>query len=246
MNQLSQRLAILAILVAAPVAGEAATYSVTPVFVGAFTNDGTLTPIPGYSTFSSQAVVLQFDFVISVAGMGAPEAGYAGGYFTIKAFNLTNTTKPGWFPSPIPNVDTNGAVPGGIAPVVAANADRGAQDLANIYVGIASPLTTNPAVDPRYRFAQSGPLENYNAGSVFFDFDGGIFFGMAVGFSEVYAFYQDGALQRYVAATDGDAIRPLAYVFQPLEFEFPRSLTPEPAAAVLVAIGMVCAAVRRA
>jgi hypothetical protein len=231
MNPLSQRLAILAILVAAPVAGEAAKYTATPVFAGAFTSDGTFTPIPNYG--GRVPAILQFDFLISVSDFAPDQYGFANGVFTITPHRyLSNTSAPGWNPSPVnPTVDTNGATPGGLAPLLADNADLAAQDLKDILIGVATPLTTNPAVDPRFRFGR-GTTANFNVGSAYFDYNGGFIFGdyVTARFTQASALYRDGTTNRYIGIVD--------YVYVPT--------VPEPATCLMAAIGMVCAAVRRA
>jgi hypothetical protein len=231
MNPLSQRLAILAILVVAPVAGEAATYTVTPAFAGAFTNDGTFTPIPGYNIYTRQPAILQFDFLVSTSGFAADQYGFANGVFTITIPPyLTNTSAPGWNPGVIPNVDSNGAVPGGVVPLLADNADLAAQDLKDILIGVATPLTTNPAVDPRFQFGR-GTTENFNVGSVYFDYNGGIVGEfVSARFTQASALYRDGTTNRYIGIVD--------YVYVPT--------VPEPAMCLMAAMAMVCAAVRRA
>lgn len=232
MNPLSQRLAILAILVAAPVARGSATYTVTPVFAGAFTNDGTFTPIPGYELFNiRRPAILQFDFLVSTGDFAADQYGFANGVFTITPHRyLTNTSVPGWNPSPIPNVDSNGARPGGVVPLLADNADLAAQDLKDILIGVAIPLTTDPAVDPRFRFGQ-GTTANFNVGSAYFDYNGGFIFDnyVTARFTQASALYRDGTTNRYIGIVD--------YVYVPT--------VPEPATCLMAAIGMVCAAVRR-
>jgi hypothetical protein len=234
MNPLSQRLAILAILAVAPVAGEAATYSVTPVFAGAFTNDGTFTPIPNYDYGSRQPAILQFDFLVSTSGFAADQYGFANGVFTITPRPIvTNTSVPGWNPSHIPNVDSNGALPGGVVPLLADNADLAAQDLKDILIGVATPLTTNPAVDPRFRFGQ-GITANFNVGSAYFDYNGGyVGFGgefVTARFTQASALYLDGTTNRYIGIVD--------YVYEPPVY-------PEPTTCLMAAIGMVCTALRR-
>jgi hypothetical protein len=233
MTPLSQRLAILAILVAAPVAGEAATYTVTPTFVGAFTNDGTFTPIPDYEIFNTRRpAILQFDFLVSAGDFAADQYGFANGVFTITPHpHLTNTSAPGWNPSPIPNVDSNGATPGGVVPLLADNADLAAQDLKDILIGVATPLTTNPAVDPRFRFGR-GTTANFNVGSAYFDYNGGFIFGdyVTARFTQASALYRDGTTNRYIGIVD--------YVYVPPVY-------PEPTTCLMAAIGMVCAAMRR-
>jgi hypothetical protein len=237
MNHFSQRLAILAILVAAPVTGEAATYSVTPVFVGAFTNDGTFTPIQGWSPWgSSGPVVVQYDFLVNVSGFAADQLGFANGVFTITPHLMTNTSAPGWNPSAIPNVDSNGATPGGIVPLLSDNADLADQDLKDILIGVATPLTTNPAVDPRFRFGR-GTTANFNAGTAYLDLPYGpaFGFGIEVQFTQVSALYQDGAANRYIGLVDAGASLPVASI---------RFYPPEPASGMLLAIGAVVAATR--
>lgn len=234
MNHFSLRLAVLAILVAAPVAGEAATYTVTPAYAGAFTNDGTFTPIPGYEVGSRLPAILQFDFLVSTSGFAADQYGFANGVFTITPRPIvTNTSAPGWNPSRIsriPSVDSNGARPGGVVPLLADNADLAAQDLKDILIGVATPLTTDPAVDPRFQFGR-GHFANFNVGSAYFDYNGGyVGFGgeyVTATFTQASALYRDGTTNRYIGIVD--------YVY----------VVPEPATCLMAAIGVVCAAVRR-
>jgi hypothetical protein len=238
MNHFSQRLAILAILVAAPVAGEAATYTVTPVFAGAFTNDGTLTPIPNYNYgffFSMAPAIWQFDFLVSATGFAADQFGYANGVFTITPeLGITTSSMPGWNPSAIPNVDSNGATPGGVVPLLSDNSDFAAQDLKDILIGVATPLTSNPAVDPRFRFGQ-GTTANINVGSVLFDYRGG-FYRFRAGFTQVSALYRDGSTNQYIGIVDALATRPVAVI---------TNILPEPATGAFAVIAILGAAVLR-
>jgi hypothetical protein len=232
MSHFCRRLAILAILVAAPVAGEAATYRVAPTFVGALDFD--FQPIPGYDVYSRQPAILQFDFLIYTGDFAADQYGFANGVFTISTRGLSNTTLPGWYPSPIPNVDSNGAAPGGRVPLLSDNADLAAQDLKDILIGVATPLTTNPAVDPRFRFGQ-GTAPYFNAGSVFFDYQGGLFVVWS-GFTQASAIYRDGAGNRYIGLVDPLATRSVA---------LRANMLPEPATAAFVVMAILGAAVRR-
>jgi hypothetical protein len=228
-------LAILTALAAAPLTAFAAKYTVTPTFVGAFTNDGSFTPIPGRSLYSFLPAILQFDFIVSTSDFAADQYGFANGVFTIETSGLTNTSAPGWNPSPIPNVDSNGATPGGVVPLLSDNADLAAQDLKDILIGVATPLTTNPAVDPRYQFGR-GTTANYNAGTAYFDYQGGLFW-MTTAFTQASALYRDGLTNRYIGLVDADALLPVATILT----------IPEPSTGVLMALALAgVAACRRA
>jgi hypothetical protein len=210
------------LLTMSPLAASAATYTVTPVFVQAFTADGVFDPIPNYNFFSGVPAVLQFDFLVSASGFAADQYGFANGVFTITTpSNLTNTSVPGWNASVTPNVDSNGAVPGGVVPLLSDNLDLAAQDLKDILIAVATPLTTNPAVDPRFRFGQ-GTTANYNAGTVYFDYSG-VFIGQGVTakFTQASALYRDGATNRYIGLVD------------------PSFNVPEPTAALLAGLGLI-------
>jgi hypothetical protein len=213
----------------------AATYSVTPVFIGAYTTDGSFTPIADYSLSSGVPAVLEFDMAINTGGFDAPALGFANGVFTIGlSSGLSNTSAPNWNASPIPQVDSNGATPGGLVPLLADNADLAAQDLKDILLGVATPLTSNPAVDPRFQFGR-GTTANYNAGKVYIDYAGGLQ-TLTAGFTQVSALLQDGAAARYIGVLDANGNMPLATQVIGL---------PEPTTCVLAGLALVGVAARR-
>lgn len=212
-----------------PLAASAAIYTVTPVFVGAL-SPTTFELIPGYDPLNGyqRPAILQFDFRVSVGNFAADQYGFANGVFTITPHPyLTNTTVPGWNPDVIPNVDSNGSTPGGIVPLLSDNADLAAQDLKDILIAVATPLTTNPAVDPRFRFGQ-GARANFRVGTAFFDYSGqgfvledyGVEFVIAK-FTQASALYRDGTTNRYIGVVD------------------PFFNVPEPTAAMLAVLGMI-------
>jgi hypothetical protein len=213
----------------------AATYSVAPAFVGAFSTDGSFTPIAGYELNSGIPAILQFDMIVNTSGFDAPALGFANGVFTIGlSSGLSNTSAGGWNPSPIPNVDSNGATPGGVVPLLSDNADLAAQDLKDILLGVATPLTTNPNVDPRFKFGQ-GTTANYNAGTVYIDYAGGAQ-ELTAGFTQVSALFQDGAAARYIGTLDANGNMPL----------FVQAIgVPEPTTCVLAGLALVGAAAHR-
>jgi hypothetical protein len=218
----SLRLAILVGAVMAPLASSAAVYTVSPVFVQAFTADGVFDPIPGYDLSSGIPAVLQYDFLVSADGFAPNQYGFANGVFTIYlSGNLSNTSAPGWNAASTYPVDTNGAFPGGNLPLLSDNMDLAAQDLKDILIGVAFPLTTNPAVDPRFQFGR-GPFANFNVGSVYLDYTGGIA-EVTAQFTQASALYRDGSTNRYIGLVD-----PLFGVY-----------VPEPTAAMLAVLGMI-------
>jgi hypothetical protein len=231
----------LAIALTLTAAGQsfAATYSVAPSFVGAFSTDGTFTPIAGYELTSGTPAILQFDMIVNTSGFVAPQQGFANGVFSVElGAGLSNTSAPGWNPSPIPNVDSNGATPGGTVPLLSDNADLAAQDLKDILLGVATPLTTNPAVDPRFKFG-NGTTANYNAGTIYVDYAGGTSkTSLTAGFTQVSALLQDGALARYIGVVDANASTPLASV------DIGPAI-PEPTTCILAGLALVGAAARR-
>jgi hypothetical protein len=212
------------LLTMSPLTSSAAVYTVTPVFVQAFTADGAFDPIPGYDLFSGIPAVLQYDFLVSADGFAPNQYGFANGVFTINLIgNLSSTSAPGWNPSFTPNVDTNGAAPGGLAPLLRDNMDLAAQDLKDILIGVAFPLTTNPAVDPRFQFGR-GPFANYNVGTTYIDYAGGGPASLTAQFTQASALYRDGTTNRYIGVVD-----PLFGVYY----------VPEPTAAMLAVLGMI-------
>jgi hypothetical protein len=211
------------LLTMSPLTSSAAVYTVTPVFVQAFTADGAFDPIPGYDLFSGIPAVLQYDFLVSADGFAPNQYGFANGVFTISmGGNLSNTLAPGWNQSFPTVVDTNGAAPGGLAPLLRDNMDLAAQDLKDILIGVAFPLTTNPAIDPRFQFGR-GPFANYNVGTTYIDYAGGPA-SLTAEFTQASALYRDGATNRYIGLVD-----PLFGVYY----------VPEPTAAMLAVLGMI-------
>lgn len=214
----------------------AATYSVQPVFVGAF--NAAFEPIAGYDIGNTGNVpaVLQFDMIVNTSDFVLPQRGFANGVFSVNlGSGLSNTSAAGWNPSPIPNVDSNGATPGGVVPLLSDNADLAAQDLKDILLGVATPLTTNPAVDPRFNFGR-GTTANYNAGTVYIDYAGGTT-SFTAAFTQVSALFQDGTLARYIGTVDPNGSLPVATV--------DIVGIPEPTTCVLAGLALVGVAARR-
>lgn len=227
----------LAIALTLTAAGQslAATYSVVPQFAGAL--NAAFEPIAGYELGSGVPAILQFDLIVNTSDFALPQRGFANGVFTITLGDgSTNTTAPGWNPSSIPNVDSNGAAPGGVVPLLSDNADLAAQDLKDILLGVATPLTTNPTVDPRFNFGR-GTFANFNAGSVFVDFAGGAS-SITAGFTQVSALFQDGTAARYIGTVDPNGTMPTTTV------DFGNAI-PEPTTCVLAGLALVGVAARR-
>jgi hypothetical protein len=89
---------ILTVGFAAPVA--AATYSVIPELAGAFSDDGSFTPIAGYDPTSGQPALLQIDFTV-VADTPIPTP-YVATIFNIElAGELDDSTVPGFQKTPL-------------------------------------------------------------------------------------------------------------------------------------------------
>jgi hypothetical protein len=162
----------LACLLAGTTAIDAATYTVAPKFVAAFANDGSFEPIGGYDLSSGDPALLQLAIEISFDDFAPPAVGFAAGNFDVALEGLTYLSGLGLGMPVFPSVDTNGpGIPGGLAPLIIRVEDLGAPDLQDVLVWVsAGDLTTNVAVDPRYRVGQVAPVE---IGNVFLDFPGG-------------------------------------------------------------------------
>jgi hypothetical protein len=154
----------------------AATFTVTPEFAGAFVADGTFTPIPGFDITKNPGspAVLQFDFKLNFT----PSADETFGAITFD-INLgpgltENGDVPGW-QAFNPPIDFNGALPGGNAPLFNVAGDLGLTDLKNITASVAANLTTNPAVDPRLMVGTGAVVDGNDLnllGTLYLNWDG--------------------------------------------------------------------------
>jgi hypothetical protein len=228
------RIALALTLVLAAAQSYAATISVEPVLAGAFTTDGTFTPIDNFDPANPVAAVLQFDFLVSTGGYSAPEVGFANGVFTVTLENLTpNGDVPGFQPATIPTVDSNGALPGGVVPLLSDLADLAAADLVDILVGVATPLTTNPNVDPRFKFGQTA----FNAGSAYVNYSGVGAATISAAFTQVAALTLDPSQAgRYLGTVNPNSLMPSGSV---------TIGVPEPTTCILAGLALVGAAARR-
>lgn len=218
----------------------AGTYSVTPVFAGAFSTDGSFTPIAGYDPLSTVPAIVQVDLLLNTGGFGAGELGFANGVFTVEfeGGGLSNLSVPGYQASPVnPTVDSNGPTPGGQVPLVTDNTDIGdTTDLKDILVGVATPLTTNPAVDPRFKFGQGGTA-NFLLGSIFVDYNGQGKNFVNVGFTQASYLGTDPNAARTIGVVDANANMPIGAL--------QIGNIPEPTTCVLAGLALVGAAARR-
>ncbi|MGL4511904.1 MAG: hypothetical protein ACRCT8_02350 [Lacipirellulaceae bacterium] len=155
----------------ASLAGEAdaARYRLSSEVVGAFQPD-LITLVPGWHpTANPVPAVLKIDFTLQVDQLAPGQGGFGAVAFDIVSTGLTqNATLPGWQPYN-PQVDSNGSLPGGLVSLFAENEDLGADDLQNIFVGIASNLTMTATVDPRRTIGIAAPQL---VGSVYLDYAG--------------------------------------------------------------------------
>jgi hypothetical protein len=171
-------LAITAILTSNKLS-HAAVISVQPVVGGFFTTS--FDPIPP-QPFYNDPVVVQVDVFMEVLSLAPGEDSFGLAAFSFEVFDgpCNCEIKPsvdagGWYPNPLPLVDTNGPPPGGLAPLFATNADLGAnsQDYQGILVQMATGAFTNPN-DPRRNVGEPGsPLGvPILLGSGFFEWNG--------------------------------------------------------------------------
>jgi hypothetical protein len=181
-------LAVAVIVVSAP-AAQAAVINVQPRIVGIL-DAATFAPVPGAVFTDKQyvkeasvttPVVAQVDIYMNVESLGAGEDSFGTAAFTVTYNGVTGATvipdpeAGGYAANPIPNVDSNGAAPGGLVPLFATNADLGAdsQDYIGILVQMATGAFTN-AADPRRSVGEAGSSlgSPILLGSAFFEWNG--------------------------------------------------------------------------
>lgn len=116
-------------------------------------------------------VTLKVDYYFEIAHLQEHQLGFGNLVFNVDLFRLTqNALLPEWQPD-VSTVDINGEALGGVVPKWDDNADIGpsAFDLRSVFVGLFPRDFRDPAVDPRYRIGQDGPVY---AGSTYVDWDG--------------------------------------------------------------------------
>lgn len=112
---------LLLLLVA--ISANAATYKLQPKFVGAFSLDGTFSPIPNYFDNPSEVALVQVDFLLTFESM-VPNQAFGSINFDINFSDYQDSHAIGWAANN-PTFDFNGAAPGGVAPLFAINEDSG-------------------------------------------------------------------------------------------------------------------------
>ncbi len=151
---------------------EAGNFSLDAEVVAAF--DLVFNPIalPDISTFPGFAAIYQVDYTVTTSTPPAGELGFASVAFSLETTGvLGDDFALGWNGTP-ETVDTNGAFPGGSAPLFATNLDAGAPgDLVGILTAIAGGLTTSSPTDDRILVGQA-PNGPRLIGSVFMVWDG--------------------------------------------------------------------------
>jgi hypothetical protein len=153
----------------------AADYTIVPKVSAAFTPvTFTPVPLPNINSQVGTPLVYQVDFYINASGFnaGADQRGFGGIVLDInRTAGLGNTSIPGWQPNGAV-VDTNGATPGGNAPLWEDNADFGPLDLQDIVANISIIPSPNVA-DPRPHVGEPPSLAVNNLiGSVYIDWNG--------------------------------------------------------------------------
>lgn len=148
----------------------AAKITAIPSFAGAF-DPVSSAPIDGYDPLTATTpAVIQFDVLVSIEDLAADEFGLANVFFSAGFEGGYSDIGAGWNAfTPIPIVDSNGPAFGGNVNLWADNADFGAADLKDIAFGVATPLTTQPAVDPRWNVGKTAPQ---NVGFIYALYDG--------------------------------------------------------------------------
>lgn len=139
---------------------QAANIQVQPNFIG-YLDPVTFAPV--VSPTAGVPVVAQVDVFMNVVSLAAGEDSFGTAAFTVThsgiggATIIPSATAGGWAANPIPNVDSNGAAPGGLVPLFATNADLGAdsQDYVGVLVQMATGAFTN-AADPRRNVGEAG------------------------------------------------------------------------------------------
>jgi hypothetical protein len=172
------RIFLILISIATVTPADAAVIDVT-VQIGGYYDADDFSPLPFWLP-CCDPVVVQVDVYMAVLGLDPGEDSFGSAEFSIKAANqfgsqvVPDPEAGGWAANPIPNVDSNGAAPGGLVPVFATNADLGidSQDYVDIFVRMADGAFTNPA-DPRRNIGEPGSLYGYPMllGSGFFEWN---------------------------------------------------------------------------
>lgn len=166
------RIVIAAIIAVTAVSqANASTFSITPTVIGFF--DDAFGALPDYDDTdpTSGPAIVQVDFALTFSDPTDASLGFGNIAFDVELLEgLTeNGLAPGW-QAINPQVDTNGAIPGGLLPLFANNGDFGGADLKDIVVGVAAGLNTGSAVDPRVRVGVAQPEA---VGTLFLDYAGG-------------------------------------------------------------------------
>lgn len=170
-------------------AAQAAVISVQPQIAAYFNPDFSPssfvpTPLPGGGTTNAGGpTVVQIDVYMSVDELLPGEDGFGTAAFSVQAAgNLGGQGQAGpdpeaggWAAAQHGNTDTNGAAPGGVFPLIATNADLGAdsQDYEGILVQMATGAFTN-ALDQRRNVGEPGSPFGFPIflGSAFYEWNG--------------------------------------------------------------------------
>lgn len=155
-------------------AAPGAELTLTPVVAEVLQSD--LLPFPEGTTpdlysLHGMLVTVKVDYYFEIADLQEHQVGFGNLVFNVDLFRLRqNAILPSWQPD-VSLVDINGDAPGGVIPKWDSNADIGpsAIDLRSILVGQFPRDFRDPAVDPRYRIGQDGPVY---VGATYVDWDG--------------------------------------------------------------------------
>jgi hypothetical protein len=188
-RQLKVMLAIALVGLSAT-AAQAAVISVQPQIAGYFNTDFSPAPFPtplpgGGTTNPGIPQVVQIDVYMQVEQLLPGEDSFGTAAFSVQALpnigpNAHGEAHPdidagGWAANPLGNTDSNGAAPGGVVPVIATNADLGAdsQDYVGILVQMATGAFTN-AADQRRNVGEPGSAFGFPLllGSAFYEWNG--------------------------------------------------------------------------
>jgi hypothetical protein len=150
---------------------KATDYSLTGEVTAAFDLGFSPIALPDINIFPGFAAVYQIDYSMTTTNVSAGELGFANVGFNIAGNNLSDSFGIGWTAT-TEQVDTNGGIPGGVAPLFATNIDAGTPlDLQGILVSIAGGLTTSIPTDDRILVGQA-PNGNRFMGTIYMEWDG--------------------------------------------------------------------------
>jgi hypothetical protein len=168
---------------------QAAVISVQPVIVGffdtSFNQVAPPLPVPGGGTTNTGfPTIIQVDVYMEVLSLAPGEDSFGTAAFSFQAAAVFSHTRAtivpdidagGWAAAAHGNTDSNGAVPGGVVPLIATNGDLGidSQDYQGILVQMATGAFTN-AADQRRNVGEPGSSFGVPLllGSAFYEWSG--------------------------------------------------------------------------